>query len=101
MFEHSFFEQNCPGCGIPLEDGKSRMVKNAYGDYCCPACGIALMLNPKVLGGFVLIAPLMIVGIPYLVAGMRMPGWLFGFALAAAVVGMGVIVTHLNYVKKQ
>lgn len=101
MFDHSFFEQKCPGCGIPLEDGKHRMVKNAYGDYSCPACGTALQLNPRVLSGFVLIAPLMIVGIPYLVSGMRMPGWLFSMALLAAVAGMGVIVANLNYVRKQ
>lgn len=101
MFEHSFFEQKCPGCGIPLEDGKNRLTKNSYGDYCCPSCGIALMLNPKVLGGFMLIAPLMIVGIPYIVSGMRMPGWLFGLALMAAVAGMGMIVTNIDYVRKK
>ncbi len=100
MFEHSFFEQKCPGCVIPLEDGQNRMIKNSYGDYCCPGCGIALMLNPNVLGGFALIAPLMIVGIPYLVSGMRMPGWLFSMALLAAAAGMGMIVTHLDYVRK-
>ncbi|MGB4344355.1 MAG: hypothetical protein WBJ03_12160 [Moraxellaceae bacterium] len=100
MFEHSFFEQKCPGCGIPLEDGHSKLVKNSYGEYSCPGCGIALRLNPKVLGGFVLIAPMLMTTMPYLIAGMRMPSWLFMLALVAAIAGMGIVITNLNYVRK-
>lgn len=101
MFDHSFFAQKCPGCGVMLEDGQHRLVKNADGDYSCPACGIALKLNPKVLTGFVLIVPMMIIAVLFLARGIHMPGWLFGLSLVTALAGMGMVVTHLGYVRKE
>lgn len=101
MFEHSFFEQKCPGCGITLENSQHRMVKNADGNYSCPACGIALKLNPKVWTGFVLIAPVMLIAVLYLAKGIHMPGWLFALTLITALAGMGMVVTHLGYVRKE
>lgn len=100
MFEHSFFEQQCPACGIPLENGKNRLQRNADGQYCCPACGVALRLNPKVLTGFVLIAPELVTTVPYLVTGTHIPSWLFVLSLIAAFAGMGIVITNLNYVRK-
>lgn len=100
MFEHSFFEQKCPACHTLLENGQNRLVKNVDGDYSCSACKAALRLNPKVFTGFVLILPILMTTLPFLVAGMNMPSWLFLLSLISALAGMGVVVTHLNYVRK-
>lgn len=100
MFEHSFFEQKCPGCGTLLENGQHRLVRNTDGDYSCSACKTALRLNPKVITGFVLIVPILMTTLPFLMAGMHMPPWLFLLSLVSALAGMGVVVTHLNYVRK-
>lgn len=101
MFEHSLFEQKCPGCGVTLEDGQHKMVKNADGHFSCPACGIALRLNPKVWTGFVLIAPMLTIAVLFLARGIHMPGWLFALTLLTALAGMGLVVTHLGYVRKE